>query len=85
MSLGFLLLILWVFVFDMDLIVGILMLALSGWFGGDLDDAIVEKLETVPHEQVIKADHPIDTSTLSSKETCEAEDGVWVPEQNTCY
>jgi len=85
MSLGFLLLIMWIFVFDMDIIAGIIMLVISGWFGGGVDAIIVEKIVT-PNEQVIKVDQPvIQTETLSSKETCESNDGVWVDSQKACY
>ena len=84
MSLGFILLLLWVFVFDMDIIIGIVFLVLSGWFGGDADDMVEEVI--TPQEQVIEVKQPvIQTETLSSKETCEANAGVWVDAQKTCY
>ena len=84
MSLGVVLLLLWIFVFDLDFLVGIVFLIIASWFGGDVDDVIVEKLEEVPHTQTL--DKPeIPTETLTSKETCEAGDNVWVEDQKACY
>lgn len=85
---GIILLIVWIFAFDCDWFIGLIFLILWNIWGDTGDKVIEETIDGVienQQQQVIEEKPKVNTKSLNPKETCEANDGVWVEDLKDCY